>query len=123
IRRTVKLCFVPLPRPPITMPSKIWIRSRVPSTTFACTFTESPGIKVGRFLRWASASSRSITLDTAYKDTTRLRLGRMLDQIGTTLPGSLAGLRPPPSFNLGVMAGKQHLGNLVALEYRRPRVV
>src|SRR3989449_1668478 len=56
----------------MTMPSKIWIRSRVPSTTLACTLTVSPGIKVGTFLRWDSASSRLMTLDTAYKDITPL---------------------------------------------------
>src|SRR6266849_717081 len=73
MRRTVKASLAPLPRQPMTMPSKIWIRSRVPSTTLACTFTVSPGIKVGTFLRWDSASSRLMTLDTAYKDITRTR--------------------------------------------------
>src|SRR6267143_2379404 len=123
MRRTVKICFVPLPRQPITMPSKIWIRSLVPSTTFACTLTESPGIKDGRFLRWASASSRSMTLDTAYKDNTPLRHGLMLEQIGTAAARALSGLGTAPALDLGMMAGEQHLGHLVTLEDRGSRVV
>src|SRR5438132_6339884 len=123
MRRTVKISFVPLPRQPITMPSKIWIRSRVPSTTFACTLTVSPGINVGTFLRSASASSRLMTLDTAYKDNTRLRRGPMVEQIGTAAARPLRGMRPVPALDLGVIAGQQHLRNLVPLEDGRPRVV
>src|SRR5690349_12330096 len=123
MRRTVKISFVPLPRQPITMPSKIWIRSRVPSTTFACTLTVSPGINVGTFLRSASASSRLITLDTAYKDNTRLRRGPTDEQIGTATACPFGSLRPTPALDLGVMAGEQHLRNLVPLEDRRPRVM
>src|ERR1700716_2251825 len=123
MRRTVKICFVPLPRQPITMPSKIWIRSRVPSTTFACTLTVSPGIKVGRFLRWASAASRSMTLDTAYKDNTPLGRGLTLEQIGTPTACSFGGLCTAPALDLGVMAGEQHLRNLVTLEDGGPGVV
>src|SRR5258708_5980244 len=123
MRRTVKICFVPLPRQPITTPSKIWMRSRVPSTTFACTLTESPGIKVGRFLRWASASSRSMTLDTAYKDNTPLRRGPMIEQIGTAAARPLSGLGAAPALDLCMMAGEQHFGDLVTLEDRRPRVM
>src|ERR1700674_3262183 len=123
MRRTVKISFEPLPRQPITMPSKIWIRSRVPSTTFACTLTVSPGIKVGTFLRWASAPSRSMTLDTAYKDNTQLRRGLRVEQIGTATARPLGGLGSAPALDLGMMAGKQHLRNLVSLEDRGPRVV
>src|ERR1700682_554864 len=123
MRRTVKISFEPLPRQPITMPSKIWIRSRVPSTTFACTLTVSPGIKVGTLLRWASASSRSITLDTAYKDNTQLRRGLMVEQIGTATARPLGGLGTAPALDLGVMAGEQHLRNLVTLEDGGPREV
>src|ERR1700687_1165207 len=123
MRRTVKISFVPLPRQPITMPSKIWIRSRVPSTTFACTLTVSPVIKVGTFLRWASASSKSMTLDTAYKDNTQLRRGLMVEQIGTATARPLGGLRTAPALDLGMMAGEQHLRNLVTFENRRPGVV
>src|SRR2546423_7080066 len=123
IRRTVNASLVPLPRQPITMPSKIWIRSRVPSTTFACTLTESPGIKDGRFLRWASASSRSMTLDTAYKDNTQLRHGLMIEQIGTSAARALSGLGTAPALDLGMMAGEQHLGHLVTLEDRGSRVM
>src|SRR6202140_27952 len=123
MRRPVKICFVPLTRQPITMPSKIWIRSRVPSTTFACTLTESPGISVGRFLRSASASSRSITLDTAYKDNTQLRRGLTIEQIGTATARPLGGLSAAPALDLGVMAGEQHVRNLVTLEDCGPRVM
>src|ERR1700687_1806730 len=123
MRRTVKISFVPLPRQPITMPSKIWIRSRVPSTTFACTLTVSPGINVGTFLRWASASSKSMTLDTAYKDNTRLRRGLVVEQIGTAPSCPFDGLRAAPALDLGVMAGEQHVRNLVALEDRGPGVM
>src|SRR4030088_2641886 len=123
MRRTVNISFVPLPRQPITMPSKIWIRSRVPSTTFACTLTVSPGIKVGTLLRWASASSRSMTLDTAYKDNTRLRRGLMVEQIGAAPARPLCGLGAAPAVDLSMMAGQQHVWDLVTLEDRRPRVM
>src|SRR3984893_135396 len=123
MRRTVKISLVPLPRQPITMPSKIWIRSRVPSTTFACTLTVSPGINVGTFLRWDSASSRAMTLDTAYKDNSQLRRGLRVEQIGTATARPLGGLGSTPALDLGMMAGEQHLRNLVAFEDRGPRVM
>ena len=45
-RRTVKGSRMP-PLILMTTPSKTWIRSRVPSTTFTCTCTVSPGRKAG----------------------------------------------------------------------------
>src|SRR5260370_39276212 len=77
----------------MTMPSKIWIRSRVPSTTLACTFTVSPGIRVGTLLRRDSASRRLMTLDTAYKDIIRLARYPAAAQAGRG--GGGAFVRPP----------------------------
>jgi len=49
ILRTVNVRDNPAPRLSfITVPSKIWILSRAPSTTLTCTFTLSPGAKSGR---------------------------------------------------------------------------
>src|ERR1700730_11537828 len=75
------------------------------------------------FLRAASASSKSMTLDTAYKDNTRLRSGLVVEQIGTATARPLGGLCTAPALDLGVMAREQHVRNLVALEDRRPRVM
>src|SRR5216683_4177878 len=125
MRRTVKASLAPLPRQPMTMPSKIWIRSRVPSTTLACTFTVSPGIKVGTFLRWDSASSRLMTLDTAYKDITLdppLRLV-VVEQVGAATARPFHRPGTAPALDLGVVARAQHVGDGMSLELRRPGVV
>src|SRR5690348_13207501 len=100
------------------MPSKIWIRSRVPSTTLACTLTVSPGIKVGTFLRWDSASSRLITLDTAYKDSTPdAHLPLWVEQVRAAPTGSLGSLGAPPALDIRVMTRAQHLGNRMPFEF------
>ena len=86
----------------MTMPSKIWIRSRVPSTTLACTFTVSPGMSVGTFLRWDSSSSRLMTLDTAYKDITPdpTLPPLTVEQVGTATARPLGGLGAAPALDL-----------------------
>src|SRR3989442_1112462 len=102
----------------MTMPSKIWIRSRVPSTTLACTLTVSPGIKVGTFLRWDSASSRLMTLDTAYKDITLdPRLPPLVEQVRTATAGPFGGLGAAPALDLRMVAPAQHLGNAEAFGF------
>src|SRR3977135_1260937 len=112
IRRTVKASLAPLPRQPMTMPSKIWIRSRVPSTTLACTLTVSPGIKVGTFLRWDSASSRLMTLDTAYKDITPdPRLPLVVEEVRAPSARPFSGLGAPPALDLSMVTRAQHLGD------------
>src|SRR6202171_998188 len=106
------------------MPSKIWIRSRVPSTTLACTFTVSPGIKVGTFLRWDSASSRLMTLDTAYKDITPdPQLPLVVDQVRTATARPFGRLGAAPALDLGMVTRAQHLGDCMPFEFRRPGVV
>src|SRR2546426_10299479 len=118
IRRTVKASLAPLPRQPMTMPSKIWIRSRVPSTTLACTLTVSPGIKVGTFLRWDSASSRLMTLDTAYKDITLdPRLPPLVEQVRTATAGPFGGLGATPALGLRRVARPQHPRNAMPFEF------
>src|SRR5216683_482057 len=124
MRRTVKASLAPLPRQPMTMPSKIWIRSRVPSTTWACPFTVSPGIKVGTFLRRDSASSRLMTLDTAYKDITLdPPLPLAVEQVGAATARPFRRLGAAPALDLGVVARAQYLGDRMSLELRRPGVV
>src|SRR6266849_1003542 len=124
MRRTVEASLAPLPRQPMTMPSKIWIRSRVPSTTLACTFTVSPGIKVGTFFRWDSASSRLMTLDTAYKDITLdPPLPLVVEQVGAAMARPFRRLGAAPALDLGVVARAQHVGDGMSLELRRPGVV
>src|SRR3981081_2182254 len=105
MRRTGKDSLAPLPRQPMARPWKIWIRSRVPSTTLACTFTVSPGMRVGTFLRWDSSSSRLMTLDTAYKDTPRdPKLPRLtVEQVRTATARPLGGLGAAPALDLRVV--------------------
>src|SRR5260370_18391847 len=108
----------------MTMPSKIWIRSRVPSTTLACTFTVSPGIKVGTFLRWDSASSRLMTLDTAYKDITLdPPLPLVVEQVGAATARPFRHLGTAPALDLGVVARPQHVGDRMSLQLPRPRLM
>src|SRR2546426_3454155 len=108
----------------MTMPSKIWIRSRVPSTTLACTLTVSPGIRVGTFLRWDSASSRLMTLDTAYKDITPdPRLPLVVEQVRATTAGPFGRLGAAPALDLRVVTRAKHLGDGKPFELRRPCVV
>src|SRR5260370_22908485 len=105
----------------MTMPSKIWIRSRVPSTTLACTFTVSPGIKVGTFLRLDSASSRLMTLDTAYKDITLdPPLPLVVEQVGAATARPFRRPATPPALDLGVVARAQHLGKRTSLDLPPP---
>ena len=64
IRRTVIDRVMPPPRRRMTVPSNTWIRSRLPSTTLADTFTVSPVASSGRSVRsWsATISSRTFTV-------------------------------------------------------------
>ncbi len=45
--RTVNVSRAPWPWRLMTTPSKTWMRRRVPSITWKCTFTRSPGANVG----------------------------------------------------------------------------
>src|SRR5260370_503017 len=56
-RRTVKFWRRPPPVTRMTVPSNTWMRSRVPSTTFACTLTVSPARSAGTFSFCCSFSS------------------------------------------------------------------
>src|SRR5438445_10209357 len=47
----------------------------------------------------------------------------MVEQIWTATARPLSGLRAAPALDLRMMAGQQHLRNLVTLEDRRPRVM
>src|SRR6185369_914352 len=66
IRRTVIERVIPPPRRRITMPSKTWIRSRLPSTTLAETLTVSPEASSGRSVRSWSETSSSRTFTSAF---------------------------------------------------------
>ena len=60
IRRTVIDRVMPPPRRRMTVPSNTWMRSRLPSTTLADTFTVSPVASSGRSVRswsWTISSS------------------------------------------------------------------
>src|SRR3989304_3557389 len=61
--RTVIERVMPPPRRRMTVPSKTWMRSRLPSTTLAETRTVSPDASSGRSLRiWSAViSSRTFT--------------------------------------------------------------
>src|SRR6267378_1806336 len=63
MRRTVMERVMPPPRRRITVPSKTWTRSRLPSTTLADTLTVSPDASSGRSVRsWSETiSSRTVT--------------------------------------------------------------
>ena len=60
MRRTVMRWLNPPPRSRMTVPSKTWIRSRLPSTTLTDTFTVSPEAICGRSVRSCSRSSSLI---------------------------------------------------------------
>src|SRR5690348_10375704 len=64
MRRTVKARRSPSPRRRMTSPSKIWMRSRVPSTTFRWTRTESPGSISGRSSRNCASSTARTSVAT-----------------------------------------------------------
>src|SRR6476619_2060616 len=60
MRRTVIDRVMPPPRRRMTVPSKTWMRSRLPSTTLAETLTVSPVASTGRSVRswsWTISSS------------------------------------------------------------------
>src|SRR4029079_14781038 len=60
MRRTVIDRVIPPPRRRMTVPSKTWMRSRLPSTTLSDTFTVSPVASSGRSVRswsWTISSS------------------------------------------------------------------
>src|SRR3990172_4172156 len=61
MRRTVIERCGPRPRRRMSVPSKTWIRSRLPSTTLAATRTVSPGASSGRSSRTCSDSICSMT--------------------------------------------------------------
>ena len=59
--RTVKVSRTPSPCRLMTTPSKTWVRRRVPSTTWKCTFTRSPDWKRGT-RRSCARSRESMTV-------------------------------------------------------------
>src|SRR6187401_1190169 len=63
MRRTVIERVMPPPRRRMTVPSKTWMRSRLPSTTLADTLTVSPVARTGRSVRsWSlTISSSTVT--------------------------------------------------------------
>src|ERR1700732_4549341 len=101
------------------------MRSRVPSTTLACTLTVSPGIKVGTFLRWDSSSSRLMMLDTAYKDNTPDSPLPLLavEQVRAATARPLGRLGAAPALDLGMVTRAKHLGDGMPFGLRGPRVV
>src|SRR5437868_3534915 len=109
-RRTVKFCRRPPPVTRITVPSKTWMRSRVPSTTLACTLTVSPARKAGTFSFCCSFSSCWITFMS-------LPLLISVAVGGGRVP--LRRLLLSPLLDAGVVPGQQHLRNPHAAELRR----
>src|SRR6267378_1998107 len=131
MRRTVNVEFNPRPRRPITTPAKICMRSLSPSTTFVCTFTESPTPKSTGFLRNCSDSILS-SIAWFIKSSSA---GRFSPALFWDTPASLfrqirpSFLRPPPRLfraplrDLRVVAREQHFRHLHPPEIRRPCVM
>src|SRR5215207_2399191 len=130
--RTVKEARTPPRCWPITMPSKIWMRSLSPSRTFTCTFTVSPDFIAGRSVIWAF-STMSIALIAVSPSLFVHRVGKQIpllaaqrafvNQIRAPLQRPPQRLRHPPAAHFGVMPREQHVRHAPAFEFRRPRVV
>src|SRR5258708_22616148 len=108
-RRTVKLRRSPPPVTRITVPSKTWMRSRVPSTTLACTLTVSPARSAGTFFFCCSFSSCWMTFMSR------------LSSVNVVYGMTLRGLLPAPLLDPRVVARKQDLGHAHASVLGGPR--
>src|SRR5262245_51445585 len=135
----------------MTIPSKTWVLRRLPSMTWKCTRTRSPGSKRGtrfscrcsmlsmivlmvRRLRGAGIGetpkgpekARDLVWPAPGSDSRQLAAARALNRsVGqrSARPGALAAALTPPCPHLGVVAGEQHRGDLPAPVARRPGVV
>ena len=58
----MKVSRAPLPWRAMTMPSKTWVRRRVPSITWKWTRTRSPAAKRGTFFSWRCSMLSMIVL-------------------------------------------------------------
>ena len=128
--RTVNDARAPPRCMPMTMPSKIWMRSLSPSRTFTCTRTVSPDFMAGRVVS-CDFSTSSIALIVLSPVPSESRPAspllvverRRVQQLRTPLkrPPQRRHLPPPP--NLLVVPRQQHVGHFLPGELRRARVV
>src|SRR5688500_12944518 len=110
----------------MTVPSKTCVRRRLPSTTWKCTFTRSPGSNPGMPLRSCWPSRFPMTLLMATKGRAARRAcarGRMVVNARSLSLAPPATLLQAPGANTGVVAREQDLGHVVAAPARRARVV
>src|SRR6186997_487867 len=144
--RTVMERVTPPPRSRMTVPSKTWIRSRLPSTTLADTFTVSPVASTGRSVRSWSLTISSSTVTGRFLTQTGqpglrvgVRKGRGLrrrrsiasprvasvlgGQVGSAASGPLDRLLVPPARHGAVIAGGQDRRHVHPAEDRGPGVL
>ena len=106
----------------MTVPSKTWVRRRLPSTTWKWTFTRSPAWKAGTLRSWARSRLSMTPLmakegraGTAARARTRngseggRRRGRA-GAISRRSPAALAALLEPPLADPGVVAREEDVG-------------
>src|SRR5688572_25496917 len=146
MRRTVIERVIPPPRSRMTVPSKTWMRSRLPSTTLADTFTVSPVASSGRSVRSWSWTISSSTFTRRFlgrgEAARRCGQGRTVaardatapeystgsglvrgQQVGPTRPGPVDGLLVTPTGDRAVVPGGQDDRDRRATELRRAGVV
>src|SRR5262249_42668973 len=112
------------------------MRSRLPSCTFTCTRSVSPGSKRGTgrsactlsIVAWASVSRMFIASVLSSLSFVRLREPAAFPHIGPPQPRDLPPLPNPPFGNLAVMARDQNVrhaafGSVGPGPGRRPRIV
>src|SRR5215213_7461223 len=134
--RTVIDRLMPPPRRRMTVPSKTWMRSRLPSLTRAETLTVSPDASAGRSVRIWSAVISSMTLKVSYslmgaradRPLAVLRVGRRsihasLDEVRATRFRARVGLLATPLVDGAMVATQQDVRHSGAVELRGSRVL
>src|SRR3569623_713949 len=119
--RTVNEELRPRLRLAMTTPSKACRRSRLPSFTFTCTSTVSPGAKGGSLSFICSASSCSIMLLMTLFPKNEAAIVSIA--LAALPPSATQGLRQSPAADGLVIALQQHRRHPLPVDLFRPRVV
>src|SRR5687768_7006113 len=115
---------------PITIPSKIWMRSLSPSRTLTWTRTVSPDFIAGRSAScdFSTSSIALIGLSSTLPNFPQQRAilivqRRVVQQLRPPLQRSGQRRLPPPPPDVGMMPRQQHVRDLQPAELGWPRVV
>src|ERR1700704_327980 len=112
--RTVNDARVPPRCRPMTIPSKIWIRSLSPSRTFTCTRTVSPDLIAGRSVSCDFSTSSIAPMACSFKLAQDFLLffvqSRARQEVGAPVERPAQRFPLPPATDFGVVARQQHVG-------------